>query len=718
MNFFKRAKHHIVSTILQTLIAILFVALLIMPVFSWQLPLLLRRLLLLLAIALTIVQCLRLKTFILLVDRIFATKPGKQIVLALFTFIIAFDIAFCMFPKADFRNTFIDFISPNKILSETESVANEDLGQYQPHGIQEAENQNRITNRPISNKDYLKHGLVYFMGLIIFNGLLIATVNRFMATRAERYKHGANTYGSITDHYVIIGYGVACASIIRNVANRHRGNALPYFILISNQNIETIRRNIQTQLNNIEDRIIIYSGDMDSRSHLNRLNIGKSREVFILGESREPGRDSKNLECARNIKEIREANGNNAVLHVNVQFDKPVSYSTIKRITIPQHYYKSTEKEVIYIRPFNFYENWARLLFGNYQLDCYKSLDRGQLVTEDTEHRLIPVDKHVHLVIAGFNEMGVALLLEALRVCHYPNYNEITGKNKTVITVTDPLMNQLLPRFQSQYQHLHQIKDVEVRFIPYRIEDEEVREMLEKEAQNEDVLLTVAICFHDSDDSLSAALCLPDPLYCHVKNGKVIPNITTQILVQQELKSGLADLLDEENGKYSNVKIFGTLDQGVDDKLLNDKMAVIIAAYYHFMYDLDPSQDFFEAMKENRKEALDEANRNWMGLSEDKRFANRYQTEIYKLYKSYRPLLVQQPELLYQTEHLRWCAERTIAGYRDMHEENIKNPVYKMHSLIVPYHDLNDKEKSKDRNVLHIMDQVIELAESPDFEII
>lgn len=718
MTFFNKARHNIVSTLFQTAIALLFLSLLIMPIFSWQLPILERRLLLLLAITLTVVQCLRLKTFILLVDRIFATKPGKQIMLALFVFIIAFDVAFCMFPKADFRCTFIDFISPSKLLSDTETVVNPNPKQPFTISPDNKEQQKQLISRSISNKEYFKHGLVYFMGLIIFNGLLIATINRFMATRAERYKQGANTYGSITDHYVVIGYGVACASIIRNVANRHKDNSPPYFILISNQNIDTISRNIQTQLNDIKDRIIIYSGDMDSRSHLNRLNIGKAREVFILGESREPGRDSKNLECARSIKEIREASRNDAVLHVNVQFDKPVSYSTIKRITIPQHYYKGTEKEVIYIRPFNFYENWARLLFGNYQLDCYQPLDRGLLMQEDTDHRMVPVDKHVHLVIAGFNEMGVALLLEALRVCHYPNYDEISGKNKTVITVVDPQLNQMLPRFQSQYQYLSQIKDVEVRLLNNKIEDNEVRDMLEKEAQDDDVLLTVSICFHDSDDSLSAALCLPDALYYHLDKGTIKPNETTQILVQQELKSGLADLLDEENGKYSNVKIFGTLDQGVDDKLLNDKMAVIIAAYYHFMYDLNPSRDFFQAMKENRQEAMEEANRNWMFLSEDKRFANRYQTELYKSYRSYRPLLEQRPELLYQTEHLRWCAERSIAGYRDMHEQNLKDPEYKLHNQIVPYHDLSEKEKVKDRNVLHVMDQVIELSERPDFEIV
>lgn len=59
---------------------------------------------------------------------------------------------------------------------------------------------------------------------------------------------------------------------------------------------------------------------------------------------------------------------------------------------------------------------------------------------------------------------------------------------------------------------------------------------------------------------------------------------------------------------------------------------------------------------------------------------------------------------------MRWCAERSIAGYRDMHEENIKDPVFKIHNLIIPYSDLNEEEKTKDRNVLNIMDKVAEMV--------
>ena len=435
--------------------------------------------------------------------------------------------------------------------------------------------------------------------------------------------------------------------------------------------------------------------------------------MFILGEGREPGRDSKNLECAKNIKELRGNTQKDKPLHVNVQFDKPSSYSTIKRLSIPKDYYENKQgKQLTYLRPFSFYENWARLLWGVCQLEGYRTLDRGMMVENLPDKGLVTTDKHVHLYIAGFNEMGIALLLEALRVCHYPNYVEATGANKTHITIVDPKMNEILPRFKSEYAYLDQITDIEIEYKACQIEDESVRNELDGLTNRKDVVLTVAICFDDADSSLSAALALPESLYYHIIDGQIVHNDDVEILVRQEIKSGLAVALDEENGKYANVKIFGTSDKGVDDRLLDDKMAIIINARYHFMYGLTPSQDFFKLVKENKNAALSEAASAWIALNEDHRFANRYQTEIYKSYQTYRPLLEQHPDLLFQTEHMRWSAERSVTGYRDIHDPKIKSSAYQIHHLIVPYHDLNDHEKDKDKAVLEIMDKVIALSEN------
>ena len=697
----------VLSVILQVVIVLSFLAVIGTSIIK-DVPHWIRYAIFAWAILLSSLQLIRLKSPILLVDRIFANYPVRQIYLAAFLFLVTFDFALCLFPNGGLRNAFIDFISPVVLYTN-----NAESYSFETDTINYVPNIDDITvikhpgiAKPRS--EYIRHSIVYILGLLIFNGLLIATINRFMATRAERYKRGVNTYRSIKNHDIIIGYGIECVPIIRNVLKKERLDNSFHFLVLSDQDPETIRRSILTQFQSIEERIIIYSGNMDSVSQLNRLNIGKAKEVFILGEQKGAGRDSKNLECAKKIKEIRQETPNSSILPIHVQLDKPSSYSTIKRITIPQNYFKDENNKLItYIRPFSFYENWARLLWGYYRLDEYMPLDRN--VMDKDGH-------HVHLVIAGFNEMGAALLLEALRICHYPNYNETTRANKTTITVIDPKMDELLPRFQSQFPYLNQIVDVDIEYKKCDLEDKEIRLYMEQLAQQEDTLLTVAICFYDSDSSFSAALCLPDDLYYLVDNNQLVPNPRTQILVRQEIRSGLANLLDEENGKYANVKVFGTLDKGVDDELLNDAMAIIINAHYHFKYGLGYEKNFFQLMEEDKENTMEEAMHDWMSLNEDKRFANRYQTEIYKSYQTYREILEKDPEILYQTEHMRWCAERSITGYRDLHELNVKSEKYQVHKSIIPYHELSRFEKDKDKDVLLVMDQVIALSKKLGME--
>lgn len=712
-DFCNKTKANPLSAVFQCLITLSFITVLIISFIKGLSPWL-RWGIFAFGCVLTVIQLLRLKSPLLIIDRIFANSPKKQIVLALFAFIITLDIGLCLFPYDDIRIAIADVVNPFKLTQihkeKTLEIRLKDDGGSNLNDYVAVDKAYGDKER----KDYAKHCLIYFLGLIVFNGLLIATINRVMTTRAERYKKGESTY-KVGNHYIIVGYGNSCVPIIKNILGRTSTSASDYFLILSNQNTDTIRRNILTQLHDLEERVIIYSGDINAKPHLERLNIGKAKEVFVIGEGKDPGRDSLNLECAKTIKEIR-ANTvmkNSDILQVNVQFDRPTSYSTIKKVSLPESYYKDEQqRETTYLRPFNFYENWARLLWGTYQLEGYKTLDRGLMMEEGPNDKSQITNKHVHLVIAGFSDMGMALLLEALRIAHYPNYDEKTGANKTIITIIDPKMNDLLPRFKSQYPYLDQITDIKIEYKEGHIEDEENRKLLQNLSLCNDVILTIAICFYDPDYSLSAALCLPDDLFYSMRDGQIIPNANTQILVRQEIKTGLADLLDNKNGKYANIKIFGTLEKGIDDELLDDNMAIYIGAKFHFKYDLPDSKDFFEVAEKDQQNALTEAARHWIDMNEDRRFANRYQVEMYKTYITYRELLQQNPEVLYQMEHMRWCAERSITGYRDAHEQGIKcgKDDFQLHKLIIPYYMLSQSEKDKDKDVLENMDKVIHLA--------
>lgn len=113
---------------------------------------------------------------------------------------------------------------------------------------------------------------------------------------------------------------------------------------------------------------------------------------------------------------------------VYVQFDRIPSYSNIQKLSLPKDYYCYDGRTPnIYFRPFSYHENWARQLWSLYSIDAghqYLPLDyRPIRVCQNAGGEYIANSSdYVHLVIVGFNHMGRSLLLEALRICHYANY--------------------------------------------------------------------------------------------------------------------------------------------------------------------------------------------------------------------------------------------------------------------------------------------------------
>lgn len=522
-------------------------------------------------------------------------------------------------------------------------------------------------------------GIICFIGKVLTGSLLIATITNAFQRRMERVDRGLAVYRNIRNHAVIIGYGPLCLSVIREELSSDSGR---WIILMTDQNVSTVRAELKSHLDDdVEDNVIIYAGSMNSAEHISKLNLPYAKVVYILGEGYETGRDSKNLECAKLVKEARGL-GNDTVLPVHIQLDKPSAYSTIKRLSLPRSYYASGNSVITYLRPFNFYENWARKLWGRYAKD-YDNLDFEPLVPGS--------GKYVHLVIAGFDNMGVALLLEALRICHYPN------GIKTRITVVDKRMNELLPRFMAHYSQIENIEDIEVEYVHAALEDAAVRKRLASWADDPDELLTVAVCFFDPDESIAASLSFPENLYYLIDGkGSITPNEHVKILVRQEVMDGVGGVLAQGNEKYRNVKIFGMVDGGVNSDLLKDDMAIWANAVYKGV-DLDKVVAGGEEGSIETGKALVE----WYGLSEEMRFSNRYQVEMYNTFGKYDRLNVPRA-CLHRMEHLRWCADRYIAGYRFCPGARREDKeIYKVHKDLIPFDELPEEDRNKDAEVVY-----------------
>lgn len=201
-------------------------------------------------------------------------------------------------------------------------------------------------------------------------------------------------------------------------------------------------------------------------------------------------------------------------------------------------------------------------------------------------------------------------------------------------------------------------------------------------ATNQQELLTVAICLRDPDSSLSTGLSLPEPLYFSTNNKGTSVNNNVRILIRQELQKGICEVLKADKYKFKNVQVFGMLTEGISRDLLDDSAAMLVNAK-------------FSGIDISDKEQRENVRGLWYAANEDMRCSNRYQIEMYDAYERYEQYV--SKESLYRMEHLRWCAERRIIGYR---YDKIKDKKFKTHPLLIPYFDLPLGEKNKDISVI------------------
>lgn len=620
----------------------------------------------------------------------------------------------------------------------------------------------------VVEQGWLNRFLVTIMslcGTVLLSGVLISTISNIIERRVDAIKSGKVTYRKIKQHYVIIGFCDTTLSLIKEICKKDNTNPL---LLMSGIESETIRSEIQSHLGKEdESRVIIYFGNIESEEELTRLNIHLAKGVYILGDENMKGRDSKSIESVHKISKLRGNLAGKDLLDVYVQFDRIPSYSNIQKMVLPKEYVCNGDIPNIYFRPFNYYENWARQLWSLYSIDNnydFKPLFFKPMTMKCKDGKLVMdnAENFVHLVIVGFNRMGRSLFLEALRLCHYANYDDTVEECKrirTKITLIDKDMDNILPYFKAQFPYLeNQIYDIDIEYMNADVCSSQVRSLLVDMSSDEKRMLTVAICVSDPDMSLSLGLNLPPEIYEN----------EVSVLIRQEIQTDLGKLINMDSGRYKNVKIFGMLDQGMSMSLLSDELPAFVNQIYicsncnevdedgnknptehcalykssgcKFCNNGKDKKNFVSTLcyfiNEKSPDAISMkkyAFNSWFTLAEIYRWSNRYQIDAYIIYcrtlgyeifrsepkEGWEVVSYEQFEgkvdsgylpVLSRMEKYRWNAERTIAGLR---RGNKRDNTHLIHNLIMPYNELDSNEpeqKKKDENVIKNMFYILKLG--------
>lgn len=569
---------------------------------------------------------------------------------------------------------------------------------------------NSMSDKVVPTWGYLLIGII---GMLLVSGLLMMMFTNGIQRWVERIREGRKEFKWISDHYVMIGYNRQSLNIIKNLPLSSKNR----LIILTKKFPVQVRAELQSTIDkNIEKHIILYAGGYE---RIYTLNLSKAKEVFILVGGNEW--ENQYTQSMAVLKEVAcQVGERSEKLRTNMLINDITAYNLIERLNMPN--FEGIGK--LDIHPFNLYDNWARLLWSYNGLketkegkDSYKY---DQLDFEPIEN----TDKHVHLVIVGFKSMGRALWQEAVRIAHFPNFDEKTSDNRTIITVIDPEMDVLEKQIRSQYPPLEQIPDIDFNFRKARIEDEDIRKLLSDLAQNDKKMLTIAICFPDPDASLSAALSLPERLYYSYSDlelekekdkFKITKNPTrTRILVWQAVSRNIEGLIGNYKHRYANLKFFGNLEDVFSTDLLDDNAAILVNGIYNYYNEQIKSNKQLTITESDLESKYPEWKRIWLEeTSEQYKLSTRYQIDHYR---TLLPILERNStddikEKLAQTEHLRWIAERTLAGWRQKQNGEGRVDELMIHYDIIPRNELTDeKEKNKDINVVRFAKAVANTA--------
>ena len=588
--------------------------------------------------------------------------------------------------------------------------------------------------------------LISLLGTFFLSGFLVSMLVSFVNQRAEKWEKGDLRYKfRLWDYSVVIGGHDAVPSLVKQLVNRHKR-----VIVLTNRDIPSFRREVESCIEEpLKERVIFYHGYRNSEVDLKHLHLTRNnlKAVYVLGESRvrgeeETSHDTLNMNCLNIINDLRGDR--------KKRIDCYVFFEHQTTSVIFQKFVNNKKYHTLNFIPYNFYELQAQKAIG---WSNFKKNEKKKEKEQEQSLRLdrfgtdaVNADKHVHLVIIGMSKMGQALGLEAIRVCHYPNYaqaqmqyeyanekekvgnaKKLMKKRRTRITFIDCNMKEILDSFKCRYGRLldeiqwsyvdfdytlksqsHLLRDdeqkivpdIELEFVNGRIQAEKVLEHLKTFSSDRSAILTIASCLSKSNLSIASILCLPK---------EVLEKAEIMIYQPDSTKLVESIAINEDSDK---VKAFGEISQSVDLEhiVALEKMAKRV----NYVYRKKNSMNNY-MLKDFSKTAMisfekGESETSYWEMEETWRWANRYHASAVWQKVHYidpnddiEKIITQGitenegcPQedfegLMARTEHNRYCVEQWLLDRREPDEDVFKSYKclgnMKSHLTIFPTND-------------------------------
>jgi hypothetical protein len=301
-------------------------------------------------------------------------------------------------------------------------------------------------------------GITFVAGILLFTGAFISILTNVISRRVDNHFNGLIPYLE-SGHYIIMGYDDMVSSIISNIFSKEPET---YVLLLTAVDAKIIREKLRKSFSEKQmEQIIINYGLRTSQEFYSDIHLEDSNQIFIVGNRSLPAHDAMNVECIDSIcsyLEAKKITGKQRTCHPNritCIFEDLDTYAAFKTTEI----FNRVGLLNIEFVPYNFYSGWAKqvLLARQYkekshpsEFYAYPSLYGNGIGPED--------NKYVHLVFVGTTNLAVAFAMEAAHLLHFPNFNEVTKKQKTRITFIDINAEIEMTQFATRNRHFFEVQ--------------------------------------------------------------------------------------------------------------------------------------------------------------------------------------------------------------------------------------------------------------------
>lgn len=310
----------------------------------------------------------------------------------------------------------------------------------------------------------------------------------------------------------------------------------------------------------------------------------------------------------------------------------------------------------------------------------------------------------VHVVILGFGRMGRSLALRAAKMGHFANHKPLR------ISVIDRHADQQREHFLFRYPVLEKQTVCQLNFHQGEAQSLSVRKLIEGWAAEPDTRLHIFICLDDNARALEVGLRLQEALVSHL-------GCTLQVRIKN--RASLADILELSPKSGPRVSTFGMVEDTCCDQAFRHEYNEGIARHSHDEFIKHRLAD------SNRTPENDPALLPWNDLTEDLRESSRQQADHIALKmraigcetatisdprEPVTKFKAEDIELLAELEHIRWNAERWLAGWR--HGPPGKK-AERISPHLGPWSDLDPSIKKYDYDAITQIPERLGMAQPP-----